>query len=115
MEQDREAQVRQRAHAIWLEEGMPEGQSDQHWSRAEAEFGRDEASATVTPASAAGDSDTPAAPSVGDAPQFANPDPVPVPPDVEAIADPAVAHVAPPPAAAKKAPRRKTKPIAPIR
>ena len=27
--------VRQRAHALWLEEGCPEGKSDQHWQQAQ--------------------------------------------------------------------------------
>lgn len=53
MAQDRDALVRERAHAIWLEEGRPEGQAEQHWSRAETEFADAEAAATITPVSAA--------------------------------------------------------------
>jgi len=34
--------IRERAHAIWLLEGRPEGRSDDHWAQAEAEL-RDQA------------------------------------------------------------------------
>lgn len=30
--------LRERAHQIWLEEGQPEGQNDEHWRRAEQEL-----------------------------------------------------------------------------
>jgi len=113
MQQDRESQVRQRAHAIWLEEGMPEGQSEQHWNRAESEIGTDEASATITPASESEAADPEAAtPAAGAEPEFQNPEPAPVPPDVEAITDPATARATP---AAKKQTRRKVKPVTPVR
>jgi hypothetical protein len=35
---DREQAIRERAYAIWEEEGRPEGQHLQHWLRAEAEI-----------------------------------------------------------------------------
>jgi len=30
--------IRERAHAIWREEGCPEGHADEHWRRAEIEL-----------------------------------------------------------------------------
>ncbi len=33
-----EEQVRERAHAIWMEEGMPEGREVDHWIRARREL-----------------------------------------------------------------------------
>jgi hypothetical protein len=111
MAQDRDSQVRERAHAIWLEEGMPEGQAEQHWNRAESEFADDEASATITPVS------TDATPT--EAPEATsgvstsdNADQTPVAPDVEAITEPAAA---PPASATKKQTRRKVKPVTPVR
>jgi Protein of unknown function (DUF2934) len=35
---DREQAIRERAYAMWEEEGRPEGQHLQHWLRAEAEI-----------------------------------------------------------------------------
>jgi Protein of unknown function (DUF2934) len=35
---DRERAIRERAYAIWEEEGRPEGQHVSHWLRAEAEI-----------------------------------------------------------------------------
>lgn len=37
MQDDRETRIRERAHAIWEEEGRPEGQKREHWERAAAE------------------------------------------------------------------------------
>lgn len=37
MREDREARIRQRAHAIWEAEGRPQGREFDHWIRAEAE------------------------------------------------------------------------------
>lgn len=34
-----EERVRERAHAIWIEEGCPEGRDQEHWLRAEQEMG----------------------------------------------------------------------------
>lgn len=31
--------IRQRAHAIWEEQGCPDGMADAHWSQASAEVG----------------------------------------------------------------------------
>lgn len=43
---DRESAVRQRAHAIWLAEGEPQGRDEAHWQQAERELaGADGASA----------------------------------------------------------------------
>ena len=36
MLQEREEQIRQRAHEIWEAEGRPEGRHEEHWARAEA-------------------------------------------------------------------------------
>ena len=100
MEQDRISQVRQRAHAIWIEQGQPEGAADQHWAQAEAEFDTAEASATITPASA--DVAAPEAP--------AEPAPLAAP---EAVATPEPPVAAAP--AAKKPVKRRVKPLTPIR
>jgi hypothetical protein len=35
---DKEEKIRKRAHAIWEEEGSPEGRHDEHWERAAREF-----------------------------------------------------------------------------
>lgn len=37
MQDDREARIRQRAHAMWEAEGRPPGRELDHWLRAEAE------------------------------------------------------------------------------
>jgi len=34
MQEDREARIRGRAHAIWEEEGRPVGKEREHWERA---------------------------------------------------------------------------------
>ncbi|RBP06248.1 DUF2934 family protein [Roseiarcus fermentans] len=36
-----EAEVRERAHAIWLAEGTPEGREVDHWMRARRELERE--------------------------------------------------------------------------
>ena len=36
-----EEEVRERAHAIWLAEGMPEGREVDHWMRARRELERE--------------------------------------------------------------------------
>ena len=33
--------IRERAHEIWLEEGMPEGREIEHWLRARRDLGLD--------------------------------------------------------------------------
>ncbi|KQV39986.1 MULTISPECIES: DUF2934 domain-containing protein [unclassified Rhizobium] len=35
---DRETRIRNRAHALWLEAGSPEGSADEHWLQAEREI-----------------------------------------------------------------------------
>jgi hypothetical protein len=58
---DRQRRVRERAHAIWQEEGRPEGRDREHWVRAEQEL-RDEGSGDPQGGTAGGeDSATPAA------------------------------------------------------
>lgn len=47
MESDREARIRERAQAIWEEEGRPEGRDREHWERAAAELHASETSAEV--------------------------------------------------------------------
>jgi hypothetical protein len=44
MQDDREARIRERAHAIWEAEGRPEGREQAHWERAIAEIDADEGS-----------------------------------------------------------------------
>lgn len=39
MADDREEQIRNRAHAIWESEGQPEGRDKEHWAQAEGEHG----------------------------------------------------------------------------
>lgn len=43
MGSEREALIRDRAYAIWLAEGRPLGRQDEHWRRAEAQIGDEEA------------------------------------------------------------------------
>ena len=38
MPQERDHAIRERAYAIWEQDGRPEGRSLDHWSRAEAEI-----------------------------------------------------------------------------
>ena len=33
-QEDPEARIRERAHALWEEEGRPEGRAEEHWERA---------------------------------------------------------------------------------
>ncbi|MET0360511.1 MAG: DUF2934 domain-containing protein [Sphingobium sp.] len=42
MAQDKEAQIRARAHAIWESEGRPHGRDELHWDQATREIGGDE-------------------------------------------------------------------------
>lgn len=42
MQDDREARIRHRAHAIWEKEGRPEGRDREHWERATAEVEAEE-------------------------------------------------------------------------
>ena len=103
MEQDRISQVRQRAHAIWVEQGQPDGAADQHWAQAEAEFDAAEASATITPESANAPVAEPEAPV----------EPAPLAePEIAATPEPVAAAA---PAPAKKPVKRKVKPLTPIR
>jgi len=105
MEQDRISQVRQRAHAIWIEQGQPEGAAHEHWAQAEAEFDDGQVTDTAAPATERADvpadveatptsevADTPAAPEIVAAP--------------EAVAAPAPA---------RKPTRRKVKSVTPTR
>lgn len=38
MSNETENQIRERAYAIWEEQGQPDGQADQHWQQAETEI-----------------------------------------------------------------------------
>jgi hypothetical protein len=51
MDNEREQKIRERAHALWEQEGSPEGRHAEHWATAEREFDKDEAGA-VDPSSA---------------------------------------------------------------
>ena len=104
MEQDRISQVRQRAHAIWIEQGQPEGAADQHWAQAEAEFAA-EASVTTTPLAESADA------AVAEPEAAEEPAPL-AEPDVVATPEPAAAAA---PVPAKKTVKRKVKPLTPIR
>ena len=42
MQSDRETRIRDRAQAIWEEEGRPEGRDREHWERAAAEVDAEE-------------------------------------------------------------------------
>ena len=42
MQDVRETLIRDRAHAIWEEEGQPEGRDREHWERAAAEIDAEE-------------------------------------------------------------------------
>ena len=39
---EREQAIRERAYAIWEQDGRPEGRSLAHWSQAEVEIGTDQ-------------------------------------------------------------------------
>jgi hypothetical protein len=41
MSQEREQIIRERAYAIWEQDGCPEGRCLAHWSQAEAEIGNE--------------------------------------------------------------------------
>ena len=43
MDTERDRRIRDRAYALWVEDGRPEGRSDEHWLRAEREAGESEA------------------------------------------------------------------------
>lgn len=38
MSEEQQEHIRQRAHAIWLQQGCPDGQAEQHWHQASAEL-----------------------------------------------------------------------------
>lgn len=37
-EQDKQAQIRERAHQLWEEQGRPEGRHEEHWEQARREI-----------------------------------------------------------------------------
>ncbi|HUZ63672.1 MAG TPA: DUF2934 domain-containing protein [Acetobacteraceae bacterium] len=39
--ESREARIRERAYAIWMEEGCPDGRQHEHWERAAREIGEE--------------------------------------------------------------------------
>jgi hypothetical protein len=57
MSDDREDQVRARAHAIWEAEGRHDGRQDEHWKQAEGEFEKASGSAPTQEAPAEGEAD----------------------------------------------------------
>ncbi|KVN44440.1 hypothetical protein WT12_23315 [Burkholderia territorii] len=48
MNQEREAQVRERAYRLWEADGAPEGKADDYWLRAEQLIDAEEGSAAST-------------------------------------------------------------------
>jgi len=52
MHSDRETRIRDRAQAIWEEEGRPEGRDREHWERAAAEVDGEERTGEPEPESA---------------------------------------------------------------
>jgi hypothetical protein len=46
MNDNREEEIRRRAHQIWEDEGRPEGKDAEHWERARREAGANEGSKT---------------------------------------------------------------------
>lgn len=50
MSSDRDAEIARRAHALWVEEGMPTGQDLAHWLQAEAELAASSVPAKPKPA-----------------------------------------------------------------
>jgi hypothetical protein len=42
---DREARIRERAYAIWLAEGQPDGRHEEHWHRAAQELAQEDSAA----------------------------------------------------------------------
>lgn len=49
MAQDRETRIRERAHALWEQEGRPEGRHEEHWRRASREVGPEAPAGQETP------------------------------------------------------------------
>jgi hypothetical protein len=45
MSESREEAIRERAYALWEQDGRPEGRSLAHWSRAETEIGAEQPAA----------------------------------------------------------------------
>ena len=64
MDLDRERKIRERAYAIWLDQGCVDGRDEQHWLEAEKEIVKEEAQA----AAKSGDSASTPTPSKGSIP-----------------------------------------------
>jgi len=62
MADDRHDRIRQRAHAIWEQEGRPEGAHERHWRQAENEVAAQDADAVKEPAAKPGRAKAGAAP-----------------------------------------------------
>ena len=45
MAADREEKIRERAYAIWLDQGSSDGRDQEHWLEAEKEIAKEEATA----------------------------------------------------------------------
>ena len=56
MATSRDDRIRERAHAIWISEGRPEGQHDDHWRRASEDIDRESAGPFADSAPGAGGS-----------------------------------------------------------
>ena len=46
---EREEKIRDRAYAIWFDQGMVHGRDQEHWAEAEKEIAKEEAAAQVKP------------------------------------------------------------------
>jgi Protein of unknown function (DUF2934) len=71
MNAEREEEIRARAHAIWEEEGRPEGKSEEHWQRACREIAPDEDTPNKDPKTREAAADDTPKPVTGDGPQSA--------------------------------------------
>ena len=49
MTADREAKIRERAYALWLDQGSVHGRDREHWQQAETEIAKEEAAAQPKP------------------------------------------------------------------
>lgn len=72
MQDDRENRIHERAHAIWEQEGRPEGRHADHWIQAEQETGsagqqpQENAGSAPAPSLSSGDDAAPGTPGTGE-------------------------------------------------
>lgn len=57
---DREERIRQRAHALWEQEGRPEGREQAHWAQACAEIDAEDGNGTAPQTTEAASQEAPA-------------------------------------------------------